>query len=61
MDSIISLDTTYSSELPDAKTRIPENGGLPFEKGENHKLRIFIDRSFIEVFANGKQCVAERV
>ena len=61
LDSIISLDTTYSSELPDAKTRLPENGGLPFAAGETLKLRIFIDRSFIEVFANGKQCVAERV
>ena len=35
----------------------------PFElqKGENLKLDIFIDRSIIEVFANGRQCVTQVV
>jgi beta-fructofuranosidase len=35
----------------------------PFElkKGESLKLNIFIDRSIIEVFANGRQCVTQVV
>ena len=35
----------------------------PFElkDGENLKLDIFIDKSIIEVFANGRQCVTKVV
>lgn len=60
-NSIISLDTTDSSRLRDAAVRLPENGPFVLPEGENVKLRIFIDRSIVEVFANGRQCVAERV
>jgi len=31
------------------------------DEDEPLKLRIFLDKSSIEVFANGKQCVAMRV
>ena len=31
------------------------------KKGEDLTLRVFIDKSVVEVFANGKQCVALRV
>ena len=34
---------------------------MGLEEGENLKLRIFIDKSVVEVFANGKQVVATRV
>ena len=35
----------------------------PFElgQGETLKLRIFLDRSILEVFANGRQCVTQRI
>jgi len=35
----------------------------PFElkPGEKLELRIFIDRSIIEIFANGRQCITQRV
>jgi sucrose-6-phosphate hydrolase SacC (GH32 family) len=35
----------------------------PFElrPGEKLELRIFIDRSIIEIFANGRQCVTQRI
>jgi sucrose-6-phosphate hydrolase SacC (GH32 family) len=35
----------------------------PFElkKGETLKLRIFLDRSILEVFANSRQCVTQRI
>jgi beta-fructofuranosidase len=55
------LDTSRSSLLPDVAARPPEMA--PFELGDGEKLtlRIFIDRSVVEVFANGKQCLALRV
>ena len=35
----------------------------PFElrDGESLKLRIFVDRSVLEVFANGRQCITQRI
>lgn len=35
----------------------------PFElkEGEKLRLRIFLDRSILEVFANGQQCVTQRI
>lgn len=60
-ESLITLDNTYSSTLPDVKSRAPETAPLHIAEGETLQLRIFIDRSVVEVFANGKQCVAERV
>jgi beta-fructofuranosidase len=35
----------------------------PFElrQGEKLELRIFIDRSILEVFANGRQCITQRI
>jgi beta-fructofuranosidase len=55
------LDTTRSSLAPDILARPPEIA--PFDLGETEtlKLRIFIDRSVVEVFANGRQCLALRV
>lgn len=29
--------------------------------GENLKLRIFMDRSVLEIFANGRQCLTQRI
>ncbi len=61
MQSLITLDTSYSSTLPNALSRAPETAPLVLTEGETLKLRIFIDRSVVEVFANDKQCVAARV
>ena len=35
----------------------------PFElaAGEGLELRIFLDRSVLEVFANGRQCITQRI
>lgn len=59
--SFISIESSYSSTLPDVKTRAPETGSLLLNPDETLKLRIFIDKSVVEVFANGKQCVAMRI
>ena len=60
-ESLLTLDTSYSSLLPGALSRAPETAPLLLEDGETLLLRVFIDHSVVEVFANGKQCVAARV
>ncbi|HUW20173.1 MAG TPA: glycoside hydrolase family 32 protein [Sedimentisphaerales bacterium] len=48
--------------LPEEK-RIVKAQEAPFElrRGETLKLRIFLDRSVLEVFANGRQCITQRI
>jgi beta-fructofuranosidase len=59
--SAITIESSFSSILPDVLSREPETGPILIMPDETLKLRIFIDKSVVEVFANGKQCVAMRV
>ena len=59
--SLISIDSSYSSLLPDVGSRAPETAPVDIGRDETLKLRVFVDRSVVEVFVNGKQCVAVRV
>lgn len=59
--TIVSLDNSNSSTLPDAQSRPPEVAPFVLAQNEPVTLRIFIDRSMVEVFVNDKQCVALRV
>ena len=59
--SLLTIDSSYSSLLPDVLSRAPETASIAIEPNEPLKLRVFVDRSVVEVFANGKQCVALRV
>lgn len=45
----------------DAKNPIVENQKAPFvlKPGEKVNLRIFLDKSILEVFANGRQCITQ--
>ena len=61
MQSMLTLDTSYSSTLAGALSRPPETAPIVLEQDEPLRLRVFIDRSIVEVFANGRQCVAARV
>ena len=61
MQSLLTLETSYSSTLPDALSRAPETGPIILEDGETLQLRIFIDRSIVEIFANDRLCIAARV
>ena len=61
MQSLLTLETSYSSTLPGALSRAPETGPVILEDGENLQLRIFIDRSIVEIFANNRLCIAARV
>ena len=60
-NSLITIDSSYSSLLPDALSRAPETGSLFMEPNELLNLRVFLDKSIIEVFVNGKLCVSTRV
>ena len=59
--SVLSIDSSYSSALPGALSRPPETTAVDIGVDEPLKLRIFIDRSVVEVFVNDKACAAVRV
>jgi beta-fructofuranosidase len=60
-NSMITLETAHSSLHPDVRPRAPETAAVLLEKDEPLKLRIFVDKSIVEVFVNGKQALAARV
>ncbi|MHB9033185.1 MAG: glycoside hydrolase family 32 protein, partial [Anaerolineae bacterium] len=60
-DSLICLDSSYSSVLPDVLSRAPETAPVFLGDDEPLRLHVFIDRSIVEVFVNDRQCVALRV
>jgi beta-fructofuranosidase len=60
MRGALQIDVSVSSLLPEVFARTPETGPLNLGKGEPLRLRVFIDRSIIEVFANGSQCLTLR-
>ena len=47
--------------LPDVMARPEEVAPFKLGEGEPLRLRVFIDKSVVEVFANGRQCLALRV
>ena len=57
----LSIDTSLSSTLPDVRCRAPETAQVALDGKETLKLHVFLDRSVVEVFVNGRQCVAVRV
>ena len=59
--SAVSLDTTRSSTGPDVLCRLAESTDVLLEDDEPFDLRVFVDRSIVEVFVNGKQALAARV
>ncbi len=60
-DSLVTLDNSYSSILPDVQSRAPETGPVYLAPDENLQLRVFVDKSVVEVYVNGRQCLAVRV
>ncbi len=57
----ITLDNSRSSILPDARSRPPETAQFALRGNDPVELRIFLDRSVVEVFVNGRQYAALRV
>ncbi len=60
-DSLVKIDSSFSSLLPVALSRAPETGSLFMGPDELLDLRVFVDKSVVEVFVNQKLCVAIRV
>jgi len=56
----LGLDVSRASTRSDVEARSPEVGPLDLPEGEPLRLRIFIDRSVVEVFANDRQCLTIR-
>ncbi len=60
LPAVVSIDSAHST-LDDVLCRPPETAQVDLEGDEPLKLRVFIDRSIVEVFINGRQCVSARV
>ena len=58
--SALSIDISAASLRSDVFGRAPETGPFALADGEKLHLRIFIDRSIVEVFANGRQSLTLR-
>jgi len=58
--STLQIDVSEASLRSDVHARIPETGPFSLAENEPLRLRIFIDRSVIEVFANERQCLTLR-
>lgn len=58
---VVTLDGTRASLLPEVLSRPPETAPVLIAPDEPFRLRVFIDRSIVEVFINGRQCLAIRV
>lgn len=59
--SVLVIDNARSSQLPDARSRPPETAQFRLKSDEPLKLRVFVDRSVVEVYANDRQYAALRV
>ena len=59
--SLLSIDATYSTVDPEVETRPPEIAPFRLKTDDPIELRIFVDRSIVEVFVNTQQCAAVRV
>lgn len=57
----LELDTSRSTTRSDARSRPPEQAPLRLADDEPLRLRVFVDRSVVEVFANGRQSLTARV
>ena len=60
-DAILSLDVERSSRGSDMVGREPQSSRLDLAEGEALSLRVFVDRSIVEVFANDALCLTKRV
>ena len=49
------------ANLDSATTKSVDGGQFELAEGEPLRLRVFVDRSIIEIFANGRACLTQRV
>jgi beta-fructofuranosidase len=58
--SSLQIDVSAASLRGDVFARTPEIGPITLAGGEALRLRVFVDRSIVEVFANERQCLTVR-
>ena len=59
--TFVTLDTSHSSIAGDVRCRSPERVQVSTSDDHRISLRVFVDRSVVEVFINDEKCVAARV
>ncbi len=59
-DTVITLDNMESSLSENALCRAPDMGSLFIHPSDTLRLRIFVDKSIVEVFVNERLCLATR-
>jgi beta-fructofuranosidase len=58
-EGMLKVDTRMSS--PEHPSRALEAAPFKLKNGERLKLRVFVDKSVVEVFANSRQAIARRI
>ncbi len=59
-DGVLIVDRSRSSEGAENE-REEKSAELKLERGERLRLHVFVDRSIVEVFANGRVCMTSRI
>ena len=60
-DSVIAIDPTFSTTGGEVEINEPQRCSFLLRKGELLELRIFVDRSIVEVFVNDRSACLTRV
>jgi beta-fructofuranosidase len=60
-DATLTVDISRASLSPHVRNLIPETGPLSLAEGEPLHLRVFVDRTIVEIFANGRLCLTRRM
>ena len=54
-DSLVTIDPTFASTAGEGEINVPQSCSFFYREGELLELRIFVDRSIVEVFVNGQR------
>lgn len=60
-DSLVTIDPTFSTTSGQGEINEPQSCCFHYRDGELLELRIFVDRSIVEVFVNGQSACLTRV
>ena len=60
-DSVITIDPTFSTTSGEGEVNEPQSCCFHYREGELLELRIFLDRSIVEVFVNAQSACLTRV
>ncbi len=60
-DSMVTIDPTFSTTSGEGETNEPQSCCFHYREGELLELRIFVDRSIVEVFVNDHSACLTRV